>query len=93
MEQTSDQKPQGSKAMQVENNKREITITLRNVHWSTPVIQKYETKLVRDQGYFISSKSMGIKLLQHYPHNNFTRVKNSMARMRHECEKLVEVVS
>jgi hypothetical protein len=32
LEQTNDQKTQGSEAMQVENNKREVANTLRNVH-------------------------------------------------------------
>jgi len=36
---------------------------------------------------------MGIKLLQHYPHNDSTRVRNSMVRMWKEGEELVEVVS
>jgi len=38
-------------------------------------------------------QSIGIKLLQRYPHNNSTRVKYGMAGMRQECEELVEVVS
>jgi hypothetical protein len=38
-------------------------------------------------------QSMGIKLLQHYPHKNSTRVKNSMVGMWQEGEELVEVVS
>jgi hypothetical protein len=35
---------------------------------------------------------MGINLLQHYRHNNSTRVKNSMAWMQQEGENFVEVV-
>jgi len=38
-------------------------------------------------------QSMGIKLLQHYPHNDSTRVRNNMVGMWQEGEKLVEVVS
>jgi hypothetical protein len=40
--------------MQVENNKREVASTFRNLHWNTPIIIKYETRFVKDQG---SSKS------------------------------------
>jgi hypothetical protein len=32
----------------MENKKKEVANTLRNVHWSTPIILKYETRLVRD---------------------------------------------
>jgi hypothetical protein len=35
---------------------------------------------------------MGIKLLQHCPHNDSTKVRNNMVGMRQEGEELVEVV-
>ncbi len=55
MEHARDKKTQGEEVMQMENNKREVTSTLRNVHWSTPIILKYETRFVKDQGYSKSS--------------------------------------
>jgi hypothetical protein len=38
-------------------------------------------------------QSMGIKLLQHYPLNNSTKVRNNMVGMWQKGEELVEVVS
>jgi hypothetical protein len=36
-------------------NKKEVVSTLKNAHWSTPIILKYETRFVKDQGSFKSS--------------------------------------
>jgi len=41
--------------MQVEKNKKKVPSTVRNVHWSTPIILKYETRFVKEQGFSKSS--------------------------------------
>lgn len=55
MEQASEQDVHCAKMMQVENNNKEVANTLGNMHQSTHVVPRFETRLIKNMGSSIAS--------------------------------------